>query len=54
MSAASEVGTLLFLSGMLPFVNHKLFMTGRLRENLSVKQGREAARIAPMNALAVA
>jgi enamine deaminase RidA (YjgF/YER057c/UK114 family) len=52
--ATSEVGSLLFLSGMLPFVNHKLPMTGRLGENLSVEQGREAARIAAMNALAVA
>jgi enamine deaminase RidA (YjgF/YER057c/UK114 family) len=52
--ATSEVGSLLFLSGMLPFVNHKLSMTGRLGENLSVKEGREAARIAAMNALAVA
>ena len=42
--ATSEVGSLLFLSGMLPFVNHKLSMTGRLGENLSVKQGREAAQ----------
>lgn len=50
----SEVGSLLFLSGMLPFVNRKLSTTGRLGENLSVEQGREAARIAAMNALAVA
>ena len=49
--ATSEVGSLLFLSGMLPFVNHKLPVTGRLGENLSVEQGREAARIAAMNAL---
>ena len=52
--ASSEVGSLLFLSGMLPFVDHKLSMTGRLGENLSVEQGREAVRIAAMNALAVA
>jgi enamine deaminase RidA (YjgF/YER057c/UK114 family) len=36
--AASEVGSLLFLSGMLPLVNRKLSITGRLGENLSVKQ----------------
>ena len=52
--ATSEIGSLLFLSGMLPFVNHKLSVTGRLGENLCVKQGHEAARIAAMNALAVA
>ena len=51
---ASEVGSLLLLSGMLPVVDGKLPITGRLGENLSVEQGREAARIAAMNALAVA
>jgi enamine deaminase RidA (YjgF/YER057c/UK114 family) len=51
---ASEVGSLLFLSGMLPVVNGKLSLTGRLGENLSLEQGREAVRIAAMNALAVA
>jgi enamine deaminase RidA (YjgF/YER057c/UK114 family) len=51
---ASEVGSLLFLSGMLPVVNGELSITGRLGENLSVEQGREAVRIAAMNALAVA
>ena len=50
----SEVGSLLFLSGILPVVNRKLSITGRLGENLSVEQGREAARIAAMNALAAA
>ena len=47
---ASEVGSLL----LLPVVNGKLSITGRLGENLSVDQGREAVRIAAMNALAVA
>jgi enamine deaminase RidA (YjgF/YER057c/UK114 family) len=51
---ASEVGSLLFLSGILPLVNRKLSITGRLGENVSVEQGREAVRIAAMNALAVA
>ena len=51
---ASKVGSLLFLSGILPVVNRKLSLTGRLGENLSVEQGREAVRIAAMNALAVA
>ena len=51
---ACEVGSLLFLSGMLPLVNGKLSVTGRLGENLSVEQGREAVRIASLNALAVA
>jgi len=51
---ASQVGSLLFLTGMLPVVNGKLAISGRLGDNLSAEQGREAARIAAMNALAVA
>ncbi len=51
---ATQVGSLLFLSGMLPVVNRELSITGRLGRNLSVEQGREAAQIAAMNALAVA
>jgi len=51
---ACQVGSLLFLSGILPVVNGKLSITGRLGDNLSVEQGREAVRIAATNALAVA
>jgi enamine deaminase RidA (YjgF/YER057c/UK114 family) len=51
---SSDTGNLLFLSGLLPVVNRKLAIAGRLGENLSVKQGQEAARIASLNALAVA
>ncbi|MBV8140738.1 MAG: RidA family protein [Verrucomicrobia bacterium] len=51
---ASEAGPLLFLSGILPVMDRKLSVTGRLGENLSVEQGREAVRVAAMNALAVA
>ena len=51
---ASQVGALLFLSGTLPLVNRKLAMSGRLGANLSVDQGREAARLAALNALAAA
>ena len=51
---ASQAGSLLFLSGVLPVVNGKLSISGRLGENLSIEQGREAVRIAAMNALAVA
>jgi enamine deaminase RidA (YjgF/YER057c/UK114 family) len=45
---------LLFLSGILPVVNGKLSISGRLGENLSVKDGHEAVRIAALNALATA
>jgi enamine deaminase RidA (YjgF/YER057c/UK114 family) len=51
---SSETGSLLFLSGMLPVVNQKLVIAGRLGENLSVKEGQEAARVASLNALTVA
>src|SRR6476661_3582896 len=51
---SSAAGNLLFLSGTLPVVNRKLAIAGRLGENLSVKEGQEAARIASLNALAVA
>ena len=51
---SSEVGNLLFLSGLLPVVNRNLAISGRLGETLSVEQGQEAARVASLNALAVA
>ena len=51
---ASQVDSLLFLSGTLPIVNGKLAISGRLGANLSVDQGREAARLAALNALAAA
>jgi enamine deaminase RidA (YjgF/YER057c/UK114 family) len=50
----SDTGNLLFLSGILPVVDGKLALSGRLGENLSVKQGQEAARIASLKALAAA
>jgi enamine deaminase RidA (YjgF/YER057c/UK114 family) len=51
---SSDAGNLLLLSGMLPVVNRKLAIAGRLGENLSIKEGQEAARIASLNALAAA
>lgn len=50
----SDSGNLLFLSGVLPVVNRKLAIAGRLGENLSVEEGREAARISSLNILAAA
>ena len=51
---ASDTGNLLFISGTLPVINRKLAMAGRLGEEVSVKVGQEAARIASLNALAAA
>jgi len=50
----NEVGSLLFLSGTLPTKDGKLLFVGWLGESLSVDQGREAARLAALNALALA
>ena len=49
----NQVGSLLFLSGTLPTRDGKLLFTGKLGEKLSVEQGREAAHIAALNALAL-
>jgi enamine deaminase RidA (YjgF/YER057c/UK114 family) len=51
---SSDVGSLLFLSGVLPVVNRTLAIKGRLGDRLSVEDGRKAARIAALNALAAA
>jgi enamine deaminase RidA (YjgF/YER057c/UK114 family) len=51
---SSETGNLLFLSGILPVVEGKLAISGRLGDNLSVQQGQEAARVASLKALAAA
>jgi len=50
---AVRVGNLLFLSGIIPSVNGTLPIVGKLGLELTVEQGREAARIALLNALAV-
>ena len=50
---AVRCGDLLFLSGMLPFVDGKLAFSGRVGAALTVAQGKAAARIALLNALAV-
>ena len=49
---AVQVGNLLFLSGMLPVIDHKPVFVGRIGRELDAKTGREAARIATLNALA--
>ena len=51
---STDTGNLLFLSGTLPVVNRKLAISGRLGENVSVKEGQQAARIASLNALSAA
>ena len=51
---AVQSGNLLFLSGMLPVENKKPRYTGVIGQNLSLEDGRQAARLACLNALAAA
>jgi len=49
-----QSGRLLFLSGMLPVVDHKPKYVGRLGKELDAESGRDALRIASMSALSAA
>ena len=51
---AVQTGNLLFLSGMLPTEGHGAKFIGRVGAELDVEAGRKAARLAALNALAVA
>jgi len=51
---AVQTGNLLFLTGMLPTEGRAAKFTGRVGAELDVETGREAARLAALNALAVA
>jgi enamine deaminase RidA (YjgF/YER057c/UK114 family) len=51
---AAQSGNLLFLSGMLPVVDHKPKYLGRLGKELDVNAGRDAAYTAALGALAAA
>src|SRR3954452_766474 len=51
---AVQTGNLLFLSGMLPTEGHEARFIGRVGAELDVETGREAARLAALNVLAIA
>jgi len=51
---AVQTGSLLFLTGMLPTEGRGAKFVGRLGAELDVEAGRKAARLAALNALAVA
>jgi len=51
---ALQTGNLLFLSGMLPVVDHKAKYVGRLGKELDAEAGRDAVYTAALGALAVA
>lgn len=50
---AVRTANLVFLSGILPFQEGKLAWEGKLGHELTVEQGKQAARLALINALAV-
>jgi enamine deaminase RidA (YjgF/YER057c/UK114 family) len=50
---AVQTGNLLFLSGMLPTEGHQARVVGRVGAELDVEAGRQAARLAALNVLAV-
>ncbi len=51
---AVQTGNLLFLSGMLPVVDHKAKYLGRLGKEIDIEAGKDAARTAALGALAAA
>jgi enamine deaminase RidA (YjgF/YER057c/UK114 family) len=51
---ALRTGNLLFLSGMLPVVDHKPKYLGRLGKELDAEMGRDAVRMAALGALSTA
>ena len=51
---AVVTGSMLFLSGMLPVKDGRPVWTGRVGTELSLDEGRQAARLAALNGLAVA
>ena len=51
---AVRTGNLLFLSGMLPTEGHTAKFIGRVGSEFDVQTGRQAARLAALNGLAVA
>ena len=51
---ALQTGNLVFLSGMLPVVDHKPKYLGRLGKELDAEAGRDAAKTAALSALAAA
>jgi enamine deaminase RidA (YjgF/YER057c/UK114 family) len=51
---AVQSGNLLFLSGMLPVVDHKPAYIGKLGKELDTKAGQDAARITALGAFAAA
>lgn len=52
--SAVRSGNLLFIAGQGPTREGKILMTGKLGEKVSIEDGKEAARLSVINALAIA
>ena len=50
---ACLAGDLLFVSGVLPFLNGTLSITGKLGDTVTIEQGYQAAQTALLNGLAI-
>lgn len=50
---ACQAGDLVFVSGVLPFVEGKILQPGKVGRELTVEQGAENSRLAIINALAI-
>jgi enamine deaminase RidA (YjgF/YER057c/UK114 family) len=50
---ATRIGSLIFVSGVLPMVDGKLAFSGKLGSDLQVEEGYEAAKISCVNGLAI-
>jgi enamine deaminase RidA (YjgF/YER057c/UK114 family) len=51
-TAVSEAGNLLFISGQVPLRDGKLVYTGRVGDQLTLNDGRQAAQLTALNVLA--
>lgn len=51
---AARSGALIFVSGQIPFESGRLIAAGKVGRDLTLEQGRQAARICGLNALAAA
>jgi len=51
-TAVSEAGNQLFISGQVPLVDGKVIFTGRVGDEQTVDDGKDAAEIAALNVLA--
>jgi enamine deaminase RidA (YjgF/YER057c/UK114 family) len=50
---ATKIGSLIFLSGVLPMVEGKLAYSGKLGTDLTIEDGYEAAKVACLNGLSI-